>query len=289
MGRIGYCLAFGGTSYGKSYTGRALLRSKHILKVPAHLGAVDIELMAVVAECEQVKGLENRWKMIRDFWAVQGISNPFYMYMNPTAPQDQATILAEMPRWWADYYLETQAAARDPFFKICTSLSPRSTGVTFLPENQHMLTKNEIGFIHEASETGLISGFAQPVRTAGRGHFGGWHLGSELARRDFEGLMAENSQKWQLASFLFHQLIQEASGTDHATEAPENTQVSLSAREVECLTWLANGLRTAQIADRLGLANVTVDMHLKSARRKLAASTREQAIALAIRHGLISP
>ncbi len=62
----------------------------------------------------------------------------------------------------------------------------------------------------------------------------------------------------------------------------------LSPREREILCWLAKGLRTEQIAYQLNLKPVTVHMHLKSARNKLGAKTREQMIALAVQRGLLN-
>jgi DNA-binding CsgD family transcriptional regulator len=63
----------------------------------------------------------------------------------------------------------------------------------------------------------------------------------------------------------------------------------LSPREREVLVWLASGLRTAEIAHRMGIETVTVGYHLQRARRKLGARTREQALVLALRDGHISP
>jgi DNA-binding CsgD family transcriptional regulator len=62
----------------------------------------------------------------------------------------------------------------------------------------------------------------------------------------------------------------------------------LSPREREVLVWLASGLRTAEIAHRMGIETVTVGYHLQRARRKLGARTREQALAIALRDGHIS-
>lgn len=64
--------------------------------------------------------------------------------------------------------------------------------------------------------------------------------------------------------------------------------IRLSVREVECLTLLANGLRSDRIAYTLGLARGTVAFHIRNARMKLRARTREQAVALALVWRLIS-
>ncbi len=65
----------------------------------------------------------------------------------------------------------------------------------------------------------------------------------------------------------------------------ENT---LSMREVESLTLLAQGQRNERIAHTLGIAEVTVRKHINAARIKLGAMTREQAVAIALHNRFIS-
>jgi DNA-binding CsgD family transcriptional regulator len=61
----------------------------------------------------------------------------------------------------------------------------------------------------------------------------------------------------------------------------------LTARELEVLVLLAEGLRNAQIAERLVVAPKTVDHHVSAILRKLDAPTRGQAAAAAARLGLL--
>jgi DNA-binding CsgD family transcriptional regulator len=63
----------------------------------------------------------------------------------------------------------------------------------------------------------------------------------------------------------------------------------LSARERECLLWLAAGLRTDRIAHRLGISNAAVDLYFANARRKLGARTRDQALLKAMMLGKLMP
>jgi DNA-binding CsgD family transcriptional regulator len=65
--------------------------------------------------------------------------------------------------------------------------------------------------------------------------------------------------------------------------------VGLSPREQECLEWLSKGLRNERIAECMGIAQPTVEMHLAKARRKLGVATREQALVKALILGLICP
>lgn len=73
--------------------------------------------------------------------------------------------------------------------------------------------------------------------------------------------------------------------------APDRYQMlsPLPARERETLMWLARGLQSAEIAHRMGIEPVTVSKHLQGARLRLGARTREQAVAIAVRDGLLHP
>lgn len=61
----------------------------------------------------------------------------------------------------------------------------------------------------------------------------------------------------------------------------------LSQREREVLGLLASGLQTARISEKLGVTDATVTKHFVTARAKLGASTREQALFIALKRGLI--
>jgi DNA-binding NarL/FixJ family response regulator len=62
---------------------------------------------------------------------------------------------------------------------------------------------------------------------------------------------------------------------------------TLSARQREILQMLADGMQTEAVATKLGLSTETVRTHTKRILAKLEASTRTQAVAIGIRHGLI--
>ena len=92
----------------------------------------------------------------------------------------------------------------------------------------------------------------------------------------------------QLASIIIGQRAAALfRGTGHDGNWYSFANAILSPRECEILRYLASGLRTERIAYQLGVKPVTVHMHLRSARRKLGAQTREQLMALAVRYGLL--
>ena len=62
---------------------------------------------------------------------------------------------------------------------------------------------------------------------------------------------------------------------------------SLTARELDVLRLLAEGLPNKAIATRLGISDQTVKFHVASIGGKLGARNRTDAVRLAIRRGLI--
>lgn len=62
---------------------------------------------------------------------------------------------------------------------------------------------------------------------------------------------------------------------------------SLSARERDCLAFVAQGLSDVEIAERLGIATTTAHFYIEKAKRKLGAKTRAQAVARLITSGLL--
>ncbi len=62
---------------------------------------------------------------------------------------------------------------------------------------------------------------------------------------------------------------------------------SLTSREVEVLRHISGGNRNKDIADRLCISEETVKVHIKHIMEKLGASDRTQAVAIALRRGII--
>ena len=68
--------------------------------------------------------------------------------------------------------------------------------------------------------------------------------------------------------------------------ATRENPAGLTARELQVLTLLAEGLRNRQIAERLVVSEKTVDHHVSAILRKLDVRTRGEASAQAARLGL---
>jgi DNA-binding NarL/FixJ family response regulator len=74
-----------------------------------------------------------------------------------------------------------------------------------------------------------------------------------------------------------------------ARPATRRNPAGLSARELDVLALVAEGLHNAEIARRLSLSERTVAHHVSAILRKLGVRTRAQASAESVRLGLSSP
>jgi LuxR family quorum sensing-dependent transcriptional regulator len=67
----------------------------------------------------------------------------------------------------------------------------------------------------------------------------------------------------------------------------QTTKNKLTARENEVLRWVANGKSAWEIGEILDITKRTVDEHVHTGVRKLGATNRTHAVAIALRDGII--
>lgn len=238
--------------------------------------------------------VDDAWQEISRAAAELGFDYLIYLLASPSKGPDGFVARSNLPDWWTDYYLDTGQAGSDPFFKTCHSFNPICVGSEFLEQNSSMLSPKERKFISEAAETGLRSGFSSPVALVGSEQFGGWNFGTSQTRSGFGQHFQTYGPAMRLLGFMAHERIQALSGSriqipDGRGDEAGSVPLALTSRERDCLLWLARGLRTRQIAEKLSITEATVEFHFKSARRRLHATTREQALARAISENLICP
>ena len=86
----------------------------------------------------------------------------------------------------------------------------------------------------------------------------------------------------RIARVLVKRLSERGSDTPPATDAP-----TLTAREMDILWGIAKGFTYSELAERLGISNQTVPVHIRKIYRKLQATNRSEAVFEAARFGLI--
>lgn len=218
------------------------------------------------------------WDAIQDYFAQYGFDRVIYADLRGRAP----VILDTYPDGFGQYYADVCNPQDDPFFRYCCSkLSSQETGADYLHHYDY-LDGNERQVILTARESGMRAGFSCTFHKADHQGMGGWNIGSTQSRSEVGAIRAEHGAHLRLAALYAHERMQVLRLRDGAALG-----LTLSPRERDCLAHLASGLRTQQIADRLDIQPVTVEMHIRNVREKLQANTREQALAKAISWGLL--
>lgn len=192
----------------------------------------------------------------------------------------QTRVSKSLTDWREAYFCEGDDQ-RDPLFNY-DPIVPAAflTGIEFLPDHQY-LQNEEIAVIQRAADFGLISGLAMKMPNPSPANASGWNQVSNKRKSDMLRIHSDSSSLLAICATLADREMQR--------KPPANTKLRLTRREVECLSWLAAGLRTVQISNRMDIKPVTVDLHIRNARNRLGARTREQALAIALHEGLIQP
>jgi LuxR family transcriptional regulator, quorum-sensing system regulator BjaR1 len=191
--------------------------------------------------------------------------------------QSQHLLASAYPPAWRDRYIERGYVYIDPVVRrLKRDLAPFlwSEAAPFIQEEHSAQVKTLFG---EAGEFQLKAGFTVPLLTlegaAATVAFGGETVD---APPEAFGMIA------MISTFAVARAI------DLRDRERKRMRAKLTPREVECLKWAADGKSEWEISAILNVSEHTADKHLANAHRKLKASSRAQAVANAIRWGLIS-
>lgn len=180
------------------------------------------------------------------------------------------------PPEWIGRYVERGYARVDPIItRIEHDLSPFHWADAQGFASSEDKTKINL-LMGEAAEFGLKDGVVIPLLTLD-GTVAAVSLGGEKVDIPPQGLGVLNL----VASFAMARAIELRSVETRREE------IGLTKRELECLKWVADGKSEWEIGAILSISEHTADKHLSNARRKLRAVTGAQAVARALKLGLL--
>jgi DNA-binding CsgD family transcriptional regulator len=131
---------------------------------------------------------------------------------------------------------------------------------------------------------GIHCGIAVPVHRP-RGRVAWIALVHDRERGDLAELLRLHSGQFMLFGSYFMDLVYQNQGKD-----PDDAELTmLSERELECLTLVARGKTDLEIGEIMGRSPTTARFHVEKAVKKLGATTRTQAAAMASQLGIIGP
>lgn len=212
-----------------------------------------------------------------------GIDQVNYGFFDPDAAshaEAEVVFLSTMRSDWLTYYYDRELHQLDPHVTLVRqgNVLPYRWGdaqVEAIADEQALVTAEE------TREAGLRSALCVPMTGPfdPRRAVAGMTLGSSLGEAELARRVGADAPYLTALAHVFHNLslgslLREKAGAGE-----------LSPRERECLSFVAAGLRPDRIAERLGLARATVDLHLTNARRRLKARTLAEAVAKAMTYG----
>ena len=101
---------------------------------------------------------------------------------------------------------------------------------------------------------------------------------------------AQSGFRWRdtIAAFRANPQRKRMEQPEKAAEFTADAAIPLTRREMEALSYLADGMTSNEIARILSISNHTVDWYMNGIQEKLNARNRHHAVALSFRLGLIS-
>lgn len=224
------------------------------------------------------RDMDSLQSVVADLAAHIGFRAPTYgLFIGPERMLTEGRLMTGYPDEWVERYVGGNYATVDPVVEAarrCTdpfAWDEIPTDLLGQRQRAHML---------EASEFGITDGFAVPIRAAGAlGLFALLADGSAAERQQTLALRRDSATALALA---VHEQAMRLF-RENQDRGP------LTMRERECVQWLVVGKSGPEIGDILGISQLTVAQHLKSAMRKLGVYSRVHLAVRAVTLGLVDP
>jgi LuxR family quorum sensing-dependent transcriptional regulator len=190
--------------------------------------------------------------------------------------QLDSVLFSQIPDEWVTRYAARGYAFRDPTIRRMTKLA----GSFYWNELEEEAHDDPVArrILEEGSEFGLKKGFSTSLLTLDR-----QMIGFSLSGKDFEADLEARGVLTLIATYAIGRAI-----ALHQESSEQKQQICLSEREREALQWASEGKADWEIGEIMSISEHGADKHLRSVRSKLGAINRTQAVAEAIRRGLIA-
>lgn len=186
----------------------------------------------------------------------------------PDIAPEERLWAATWPSGWLRHWAEQRYMLVDPVLKqVMTSSDPVRWSHIYGNGN-----KTGSRILKEAGEYGMRDGFALPIYSRD-----GFVVAISMAAEHYE-LDKQDESCLHMASIFFHAKFERL----RAKNVPPSRTPRLTRRERECLVWVASGKTDWEISQILNIAEQTVHEYVQNALVKLNATTRAQAVAVAI-------
>lgn len=193
--------------------------------------------------------------------------------VSPDAAPPDHMVLVKMPPEWVHRYVEHRYALTDPvMLKVARTNEPFTWD-----DLGQAASRGGRQILGEATEFGICAGLTVPVHGPS-----GYRAQVTMAGRQVD-LDPRTTRAMRFLAITAHE---RARTLIRALDPVAD--IGLSARERDCLVWVAAGKSDWAIGRILGISEATVHWHIERAKKKFDASTRIQAIVSAMRAGVLT-
>lgn len=201
---------------------------------------------------------------------------------------ENGTALADIFGWERDFveiWVDKRLTLINPVGHACRfATRPFAWHTSNIWQKWHSLTRAQQRTLDFMRRNGTRCGISVPVHRP-RGRVGSVDLVHDGDDLNLDGILCRHSGQLMLFGHYFLDLVYRQHGED--LDSAELTM--LSEREIECLTWVALGKTDMEIGRIMGRSPTTARFHIEKAVKKLGATSRTQAAAMASQLGLIGP
>lgn len=206
-----------------------------------------------------------------------GVLNLSYWFVgaDPTA-SDGLTWLSTYDRDYTSIYMNDYSPRGDPAFGACFRR------VLPLDWSEVRNTDDTTRAIHEiASAYGIgKQGISFPIRDNGAGQ-AMFSVNFDCADSQWIEIRKDLVTVFHLFGHFFHLRLKDL------VAKPSKVAADLAPREREVLSWAAEGKTAWETAELIGVSERAVRLYSENAMAKLGAHTKAQAVAIAIRNGML--
>lgn len=244
------------------------------------------DLNTLIDACDRLEGCASPdalWQSGRDLFASIG-SDCATVGSSSLGSYSAPLVRTSLPSSLMNSYISEQIHLRDPWMAHCAGSNETVTlDVTRKLSTQSLDVQARQCELFESHGISTVNLF--PCGGAG------WVGGVVLYAMDAESALQFARPHSQGLARLLVALFSAKYRPQDETLSPGSLYPlapRMAQREREVLQWLAQGYKTARIAEKMGIEPVTVSKHLASARRKLGARTSAQALVIAMQNGAVS-
>jgi LuxR family transcriptional regulator, quorum-sensing system regulator BjaR1 len=187
--------------------------------------------------------------------------------------QQEMLVIHNLPEAWVSEYLENNYIINDPIARHCIEAQNPFLWREAIDATAALEAKN---IMIRAEKYGLVNGVCFPIH-----NINGFEAGVSLSGFSTPPKKTE-IRSLHLASIMAFNTVRRIR-SDHSLSIH-----AISDREKEVLTWCALGKTSKEIAYILFVSENTVNVHIKNAISKLSAGNKTEAVAIAMRQGIIN-